>query len=95
MEPHHEEGEGEGGAARGDVGRAGDLRLVTQVVGTVTVGLRLQQRNPSQHVDNLQKQLWRNLLQGKTRPEILVDAITNPMPVEVNANNPCEIPSCV
>ena len=47
MEPDDEEGEGEGGPAGGDVGGAGDLRLVTQVVGTVTVGLRLQQRNTS------------------------------------------------
>ena len=45
MESGDEEGQGEGGAAGGDVGGTGGLRLVTQVVGTVTVGLRLEHRN--------------------------------------------------
>ena len=47
VESGDEEGQGEGGAPGGDVGGTGGLRLVTQVVGTVTVGLRLQQRNTS------------------------------------------------
>ena len=45
MEADDEGGQGDGGAPGGDVGGAGGLRLVTQVVGTVTVGLRQQQRN--------------------------------------------------
>ena len=43
MESRQEEGQGQPGAARGDVGRARGLRLVAQVVGAVAVGLRLEQ----------------------------------------------------
>ena len=37
-----EGGEGDGWSGRGDVGRVGGLRLVTEIVGTVAVGLRLK-----------------------------------------------------
>ena len=43
MEADDEGGQGDGGAAGGDVGGAGGLLLVAQVVGTVADRLRLQQ----------------------------------------------------
>ena len=43
MESREEEGQGQPGPARGDVGRARGLRLVAEVVGAVAVGLRLEQ----------------------------------------------------
>ena len=77
VESREEEGQGQAGPPRGDVGRARGLRLVAEVVGAVAVGLRLeqvrqQQQQQQSHLDSLQTQ------QGKkTRPENLVDAIPN------------------
>ena len=81
MESGDEEGQGEGGAAGGDVGGTGGLRLVTQVVGTVTVGLRLEHRNIN--ISSYMLTIFRRNQGGisykgsKTRPESQVDAIVN------------------
>ena len=91
MEADDEEGEGEGWSSWGDVGGAGGLWLVAQVVGAVTVGLCLQHRNTStwrQSSNTTQEEFLTN--ENKTRPESLDDATTKKVN-EVNAKYPCEI----
>ena len=80
MESGDEEGQGEGGAPGGDVGGTGGLRLVTQVVGTVTVGLRLEHRNmyPTYMLTIFRRNQGGISYKGsKTRPESQVDVIVN------------------